>query len=121
MSNFKVDRVGIFEIFGEYGIFDTLQEIMIPSKMAQSAMVQKMNKPKKKDIVSEGEIDLGKHLYLILEILMLSLVEAPHVLRDYCISQEQKIQKYPFLSYIVEKTTQHEEPMIQNMVILYPD
>src|SRR5688572_15072436 len=102
-------------------MFETFEEIMISSKAPSAAFGNKMGKKdqKKKEGGADSEIDLAKHYYLILEILMLSLVQAPHVLRDYCISQQQKILKYPFLSHIIEKTTAHEDPMIQNMVILY--
>jgi hypothetical protein len=94
---------------------------MINTKTQVAAFGNKMGKKdqKKKEGSSDGEIDLSKHYYLILEILMLSLVQAPHCLRDYCISQHQKVLKYPLLSHIVEKTTSHDEPMIQNMVVNY--
>lgn len=106
----------MFDAFNEFGIFEILEEILQGKPQTTTTMLIKKKDPKKKDIVSEGELDLSKHTYLILEILMLSLVMAPHFLRDYCISQQQKITKYPFLTLICEKITSHEDVMTQHMV-----
>ena len=80
---------------------------------------KKDNKKSKENARLSDEIDVKQHLHMILEILMLSLVQAPRFLREYCVSQHQKIQKYPLLTYIVDKTTNHDDPIIQSMVRKY--
>ena len=86
-----------------------------PTTQASLTKMGKKDSKKSKDNTSD-EINVKSHLHMILEVLMLSLVQAPHCLRDYCISQPQKVQKYPLLSYIVEQVTNHEDSIIQNMV-----
>jgi hypothetical protein len=108
-----VERAAMFDSFNEFGIFEVLEEIL---QGKQENSILKKKDPKKKE--SEGEIDLTKHTYLILEILMMSMVMAPYYLRDFCISQAQKFLKYPFLALICDKITSHEDPIIQNMVYL---
>ncbi len=100
-------------------MFETFEEIMItpnaPSALANKIGKKEVKKTKEKTPPPD-EINVKQHLHMILEVLMLCLVQAPHCLRDYCLSQPQKIQKYPLLTFIVDKTTNHEEAIIQNMV-----
>jgi len=105
--------VGIYEVFAEFNMFETLEEIMVrPSGTGALGLKKKDNKKKE----STDEIDVKVHIHMILEILMLSLVQAPRYLRDYCISQHQTVLKYPLLTYIFDRTINHEDPIIQNML-----
>jgi len=114
MKNLDVDKVAIYEVFAEFNMFETLEEIMVRPTGAGTLGLKKKDQ-KKKDHGSD-EIDVKVHIHMILEILMLSLVQAPRCLRDYCISQHQTILKYPLLGYLFDKTTNHEDPIIQNML-----
>jgi len=103
-------------VFAEYDIFETFELIM--THFGGQFQVTKMGKKEKKkeNAHSLDEIDGKQHMQMILEIMMLSLVQAPHCLRDYCMSQHQKILKHPLLTFIVYETINHEDPIIQNMV-----
>jgi len=63
-------------------------------------------------------IDSEKHQQIMLEIIMLSLTQTPVYLCAYCILQQQKMQQSHFYNYLVDKSTTHKNPTIQNMVII---
>jgi len=109
-----VDKNGIYQVFSEYGLFEILEEIMLnPQTQHNNQSIQKDTRKHKKDF---EEIDNEKHQHIILEIIMLSLVQVPQLLRDFCLSQTEKIQKYPLFTYMIDKCTTHQNPTIQNMV-----
>ena len=110
--------MAIYEVFAEFNMFETLEEIMVRPTGTGTLGLKKKDNKKKENIHGTDEIDVKVHIHMILEILMLSLVQAPRCLRDYCISQHQTILKYPLLGYIFDKTINHEDPIIQNMVIV---
>lgn len=118
-----MNKTAIFEVFAEYNIFETFEDIMVRPTNVQVSLAPKISKKDNKKTRESGvppdEVDVKQHLHMILEILMLSLVQAAHCLRDYCVSQTQKFQKYPLLTYIVNQTINHDDPIIQNMVRMW--
>jgi len=106
MKNLEVDKIGIFGNFEQYGLFEILEELMV-SNDRKSTMATE---------TGGEQIDVQRDLRTILEILTLSLIQAPDLVRSYCLSEDQKTLKYPFLSFIVENATRHKDPVIQHML-----
>lgn len=115
----KVDKIGIFQLFSDYGLFEILEEILTtPPPQTPHKIVKKMNIEEEEDSDSE-EIDVALHLQTMLEIIMLALVQAPLVLREYCGSERQKVLKYPLMTYMADKCTTYPDLIIQSMVRNY--
>lgn len=113
----KVDKIGIFQLFSDYGLFEILEEILTtpPPQISHKTMKNEIKMDKEDD--SDGEeIDVSLHLQTMLEIIMLALVQAPLVLREYCASERQKVLKYPLMTYMTDKCTTYPDLIIQSMV-----
>jgi len=120
----QVDKIAIFRKFEYYGLFEILEEILISNTANPTAHfdnipdeIEETEESKQEnDDEDSKQIDIHRDFRTILEILTLSLIQAPDLFRTYCLSQTQKILKYPFFSFIIENATTHKDPVIQHMV-----
>ena len=116
-----MDKVEIIELFNEYNLFETLEEILKnqkhqkenPSKLAQK---NKYIPKSKKKISTEIELYQRNTSFYILEIIMISLQIAPSFFRTHIVSQNQKFLKYPFLQLLTESVVNDEDINLRVMV-----
>lgn len=114
-----MNKVSIFRSFCEYGLFEILEEIMISQASHFNVSTDSNNnEPQNRENIQykDGEINASQHLRLIIEILILSLIQAPRLLREYCVSEGQQTLQYPFLTYLCNETIYNPDSTIQNMV-----
>lgn len=97
----------------DYALFEILEDIILNKKLDSPTSIMEEIKEAEKEF---EVIDSDKHQQIIFEIIMLSLTQIPKYLCGYCIMQHQKEEDSPFFNYIVEKSTTHKDPTIQNMV-----
>ena len=109
-----MDKLGVFGKFEQYGLFEILEELLVSNGTKSTA-----NTATSETILQDEQIDVHRDLRRILEILTLSLIQAPDLFRSYCVSQDQKTLNYPFLSFIVENAILHKDPVVQHMVLIF--
>ena len=114
----------LIDIFYEYNLFETLEEILKSQSSGKSATAKiqpnlpKSLKTQKKKPKNTMDIELYQKNanYYISEIIIISLQFAPTYFRNFVLSQNQKFLKYPFLSLICDNILNNEE-MTQRVLV----
>lgn len=108
----------IFEIFDEYNLFEILDQILRELSNAQQAVKNaKNNQRKTKDTFVDHDPTCKMPIRLILEILNTSLHFEPHLLRQYCLTQQERVLKFPFLGFLSDNALMNQDYNHQMLVI----
>ena len=108
----------MLNLFNEFNIFETFEDLLKSQKENESILNFKFLKNSiVKKTKKNNENESLSSITLIVEILNLSLIFAPNLIKQYLICDRQKILKYPFFNLIVEIFLNAKESQYNMLVI----
>eukprot|EP01017_Pseudomicrothorax_dubius_P040305 TRINITY_DN6289_c0_g5_i1.p1 TRINITY_DN6289_c0_g5~~TRINITY_DN6289_c0_g5_i1.p1 ORF type:complete len:709 (-),score=136.88 TRINITY_DN6289_c0_g5_i1:116-2242(-) len=98
----EIDKSSLLETFDQYNLFELLDGILKELSGATNTQTKPQKGQKKTKENLDHETNTKTSIRLSLEILSITLAYAPHLLRTYSTSQQEKVLKFPFLTFVTD-------------------